>query len=270
MYKDTTVGVVIRAFNEENFISQVINSIPAFVDKIYVVNDASTDRTLDIVLGAAKRNEKLIPVNRLTRGGAGSAAVSGHQRALEDNMDIIVIMDGDGQMDPRLLKHFIDPIAAGKADYVKGNRLSTRSDRREMPVFRIFGNFLLTNLTRIASGYWHVSDPQNGYTAISANTLRKLSLSKLEKGFAFENDMLVKLNLLGARVMDIPHSAVYFGQKSKIRYFHFIYKTSWVLLKDSIWRYWVRYIKGSLKSIFSKTYSRKPSWVEKQNPDIRG
>jgi hypothetical protein len=108
---------------------------------------------------------------------------------------------------------------------------------------------MLTWLTRIESGYWHISDPQNGYTAVFAGTMRKLDVNKLEKGFAFENDMLVKLNLAGARIKDIPHAAVYFDQGSKIHYLNFIYKTGWVLLKGSIWRIWVKYFRGSLHPV---------------------
>lgn len=279
MYNKIAVGVIIRAYNEEKFISRVIESLPAFVDRIYVVNDASTDRTSELVLQAKKKHPGVILINRRTRGGAGSATISGHLRALQDDNGVIVTLDGDGQMDPRLISRFIDPIACGDADYVKGNRLSTRADRREMPLFRTIGNFILTNLTRIASGYWHISDPQNGYTAISIDTLRKLDLTSLEKGFAFENDMLVKLNVVGARVKDISHAAVYNGQRSKIRYFSFVYRTTWVLLKGGIWRIWVKYFKAknqylnsSIKNIStaSNTMPKPSALVEKQNSKLRG
>jgi hypothetical protein len=111
-----------------------------------------------------------------------------------------------------------------------------------MPVWRAFGNILLTTLTRIASGYWNISDPQNGYTAMSAAVLKKLNLEKIETGYAFENDILVKLNVIGARVMDIYHPALYYGQHSKIHYPGFIIRTSWVLLKDWVWRIWTKYV----------------------------
>jgi hypothetical protein len=112
-----------------------------------------------------------------------------------------------------------------------------------MPPGRALGNFLLTYLTRIASGYWNISDPQDGYTAISVETLKKIDLDRIETGFAFENDMLVKLNVVGARVTDVQHPAVYRGQHSKIRYSKFILRTSWILLKDSIWRIRVKYFR---------------------------
>jgi len=243
MYINKTVGVVIRAYNEEKYIDSVINSIPEYVDRIYVVNDGSTDDTLTKIANISNRNSRVIPINREIRGGAGSAAITGQERALQDGIDIIVMLDGDGQMNTRLLNHFLYPLVMGQADYAKGNRLSSREHKKEMPIFRAIGNLLLTDLTRIASGYWHISDPQNGYTAITGEILKRLNLSTIEKGFAFENDILVKLNVIGARVIDVPHPAVYRGQKSKINYLRFIIRTSWVLVKDYFWRIWVKYFK---------------------------
>jgi glycosyltransferase involved in cell wall biosynthesis len=214
--------------------------MPAFVDRIYVVNDASTDRTLEISSDLAKRDGRVVTVNREIRGGAGAAAISGLERALSEDIDIVAIMDGDGQMVPAILSRFLDPLVSGEADYAKGTRLSRWQDRREMPLLRLFGNLLLTNLTRMASGYWHISDPQNGYTAMSSEYLRRIDLGKVERGFAFENDMLVKLSVAGAKVLDVPHPAIYRGQQSKIQYPGFIARTSWVLLRDLLWRLWTR------------------------------
>jgi glycosyltransferase involved in cell wall biosynthesis len=242
MYKNKKIGVIIPAFNEEKFIANVIDTVPSFVDKICVVNDASTDGTLNISVQKASQNSKVVIIDHKKRGGVGAAILSGHERALKENMDVLAVLAGDGQMD---LNIFLDPIVEGKVDYTKGNRLSNREHRKEMPLWRAFGNFLLTNLTRIASGYWSISDPQDGYTAISAETLKKLDIDKIKTGFAFENDMLVKLNVIGARVLDVPHPAIYRGQKSKIRYSKFILNTSWILLKDSIWRIYAKYLKKS-------------------------
>jgi glycosyltransferase involved in cell wall biosynthesis len=243
MYKNKNIGVVVPAHNEEEFVAMVIGTMPDFVDKIYVVNDASTDKTIEIVLNKAMQNKKLVFINRETNGGVGAAILSGHTRALQDDMDVLAVMAGDGQMDPTVLSNILDPVVGGKADYVKGNRLSRQEHRKEMPTWRTFGNFLLTCLTRIASGYWNISDPQNGYTAISVETLKKLDLDRIERGFAFENDMLVKLNVVGARVMDVQHPAIYRGQRSKIHYYKFILSTSWILLKDFFWRIWAKHFR---------------------------
>jgi glycosyltransferase involved in cell wall biosynthesis len=245
MYKNKKIGVVVPAHNEEEFIASVIGTMPDFVDKIYVVNDASTDKTIEIVFTKATQNEKLVIINRETNGGVGAAILSGHTRALQDDMDVLAVMAGDGQMDPAILGNILDPVVEGKADYVKGDRLSRQEHRIEMPPWRTFGNFLLTFLTRIASGYWNISDPQDGYTAISLEILKKLDLDRIEKGFAFENDMLVKLNVAGARVIDVQHPAIYCGQSSKIHYSKFIISTSWLLLKDFFWRIWAKYFKRS-------------------------
>ena len=249
MYKKRKIGVVIPAHYEEDFIGTVIDTVPDFVDKIYVVNDASTDNTMDIIIERVKKNERAVLVNRDTNGGVGAAIISGHIRALQDNMDVLAVVAGDGQMDPSILDKILDPIVEDKADYVKGNRLSSRKQRKGMPTYRILGNLILTYLTRIASGYWNITDPQNGYTAISTDTLKKLDLDRIEKGFAFENDMLVKLNVVGVRVMDVKHSAVYDGQHSKIHYPRFIIITSWILLRDFLWRFWVKHFKLPLANI---------------------
>jgi glycosyltransferase involved in cell wall biosynthesis len=243
MFKNKKIGVVIRAYNEEELIASVIDTIPDYVDKIYVVNDASTDKTREIISNKAKHNRKIVAINRETNGGVGAVIISGHSKALQDNMDVIAVMDGDGQMDPAILDQIIMPIVDGKADYSKGNRLSNSKDKAEMPVFRAFGNVILTFLSRISSGYWHISDPQNGYTAISTKILKHIDLLKIERGYAFENNMLARLNVIGAKVVDIPHPAIYRGQKSKIRYGNFIFKTSWILFKDFIWRIWMKYFQ---------------------------
>lgn len=247
MYKSKIIGVVVRAYNEEKFIASVINSIPDFVDNIYVANDASTDNTPNIISELSKYDSRLIQINRPVRGGVGAATISGFEKALCDNNEIVVIIDGDGQMDPTMIDQFLDPLISDKADYVKGNRLSSREHKEEMPAWRAFGNSILTILNRIASGYWNISDPQNGYAAITKNTLVKLDLDKINKGFAYENDILVKLNVIGAKVMDIPHPAVYRNQNSKISYPQFILATSWLLFSDFFWRVWKKYLIYKLR-----------------------
>ena len=272
MYNDKKIGVVVPAYNEERFIASVINTVPDFVDKIYVVDDASTDNTYEIASNIARqkchyepppchceelRDEaiseagsggRIAVITHEQNKGIGAAVVSGHKVACKDRMDIVAIMAGDGQMDPAILHKILAPVVEGKADFAKGDRLSIPQYKKAMSAWRAFGNFLLTHLTRIASGYWHISDPQDGYTAISTKTLQKLDLDRIKEGFAFENDILVKLNVIGARVVNIPHPAIYQGQHSKIRYPRFIVKTSWLLLKDFLWRLKVKYFRRDSKS----------------------
>lgn len=249
MYKGKKVAVVVPAYNEERFIAGVLTTIPPFVDKIYAVNDGSVDRTLEIAQSIAKQNSHIMVINRKERGGIGAAVTTGHKKALADGMDVIAVMAGDGQMNPEILDRILDPVVEGKADYSKGDRLSVSQHKKGMSAWRTFGNFLLTYLTRISSGYWHISDPQNGYTAISRGVLERVDLNKVETGFAFENDLLMKLHVCGARVGDVPHPARYRGECSKIKYLHFMVTTSWLLLQDFLWRLWVEYIKRP----FSKT-----------------
>jgi len=247
VYKGKKIAVVVPAYNEEKFIAQTIMTIPRFVDQVYVVDDASTDDTYEIASNIACQNGRVTVIKRPKNEGVGAAIVSGHKEALKDRMDVMAIMAGDGEMNPAMLEKVLDPVVEGKAEYAKGNRFSTPQHKKGMSAWRIFGSFLLTHLTRMASGYWHMSDPQHGYTAISGEVLQKLELDKIYKSFAFENDMLVKLNVIGARVIDIPMpvpaSFRYSKKYSKIRYPRFIVKTSWLLLKDFFWRLWVKYIR---------------------------
>ncbi|MFX1517992.1 MAG: glycosyltransferase family 2 protein, partial [Promethearchaeota archaeon] len=171
------------------------------------------------------------------------AIISGYRKACEVKMDVIATMDGDGQMAPEILDKIVDPVVEGRTDYSKGDRLSTSAHRRGMPKFRYCGNLLLTYLTRVASGYWSMTDPQCGYTAISRQMLLRLDLNRIHKGWPFLNDMLIMLHVLGARVVGIPHQAKYEKERSKINYAHFIVTTSWLLIKDYLWRIWTEYIK---------------------------
>lgn len=253
MYKEKKIAVVVPAYNEKDLITQVITTIPDFVDRIYAVNDASTDETGEILNKLTEKVSRLTVIHHEKNGGVGAAIISGHKMALKDEMDVVAIMAGDGQMDPAILDKIIDPVVEGRADFAKGDRLSIPQHRKGMSAWRTFGNFLLTYLTRIASGYWRMVDPQNGYTAISREFLQRLDLDKIEKGFAFENDILVKLNVLGARVVDVPHPARYGKERSKIRYHKYIVNTSWVLLKLFLWRLKAKYLD---RMIFGKHYGK--------------
>ncbi|MBN1601537.1 MAG: glycosyltransferase family 2 protein [Chitinispirillaceae bacterium] len=254
MYKNRKIGVIVPAHNESRFIANVINTMPRYVDKIFVVNDASTDNTAQIIRGISKKNNKVVFINRRTRGGVGGAILTGHKKAMEERMDVLGVMAGDGQMDPDILSKMLDPVVDGVADYTKGNRISNSTNRKDMPPWRLFGNFLLTFLTKIASGYWNITDPQDGFTAISVSKLKMLNMSKIENGFAFENDMLIKLNAIGARIQDVSHPAIYQEQKSKIKYVNFIFDTSWVLFKGFFWRIWTKYIVKKTGWLSNKSY----------------
>lgn len=214
MYQDRVVHVVVPAYNEAEHIGLVVRTMPTFVDRIFVVDDCSTDATARSAESCGDRRVTLLRTPRNL--GVGGATVLGYRHALEAGAEIVVKMDGDGQMPPEALPELLDAIVQRGADYAKGNRFLRRETVHRMPFERLIGNVVLTFLTKLASGYWHVFDPQNGYTAVSASALRVLPLDRVHPGFFFENDMLVRLNVHNFRVVDVPMPSVYNGGPSHL------------------------------------------------------
>jgi len=208
------VSVVIPAYQAANTIGQVIRTLPGFVDLVVVVDDGSTDGTAQI--SASDGSSRVVCLRHHLNQGVGAAVVTGFRHALSAGMDTIIKMDADGQMDPTLLPDLLNPIVEHGFDYAKGNRFYDLLHLRKMPLARRWGNVVLSFLTKAASGYWNVYDPQNGYTAIRADVLRKLDLDSLDPGYFFENSMLVQLNIINARVAEVPMSAVYGGEPSSM------------------------------------------------------
>jgi glycosyltransferase involved in cell wall biosynthesis len=241
MYQGRSIGVVVPAYNEELHIAKVIETMPTYVDRIYIIDDCSTDRTFTVA-GQFSKDSRLKLTRHLNNKGVGAAIITGYRLALEDEMVIVAVMAGDNQMDPVQLSHLLDPIVDGAADYSKGDRLSRSELKKGMSRWRLFGNIILTWLTHISSGYWKVQDPQNGYTAISCNVLRKLDLNKVYPGYGYCNDLLAKLNVLGVKVKDVQIPARYGDEKSKIKYGNYIRKVSVLLLKNFFWRIIQKYI----------------------------
>lgn len=243
MYKGYKIGVAVPAYNEEKLIGETLKEMPSFVDRIYVVDDGSKDNTSKVVEEIMKYDKRVLLSKHEQNKGVGGAIVSGWKKGLEEGMDILAVMAGDNQMDPRDLPALLDPIVEGKVDFTKGNRFLLSYDLK-MSYWRRFGTFLLTILTKIASGYWHINDPQNGYVAIKADALRKIDLDKLDSGYFFENDLLIKASVANLRVVNVPVKIRYkIGEKSKIKYSKFIARTSWLLLRSFLWRIWVEYIR---------------------------
>ncbi len=246
MYQGKTIGVVVPAFNEELLITDTIKSIPEFVDKVYVVNDGSTDRTAEII--QSFNHDRILYINHSENRGVGAAITSGYKRAQEDNVDITVVMAGDNQMDPEHMLKLITPVVEGMADYAKGDRMSIADNHKDMSNWRRFGNWLLTWLTRIASRNFHINDPQNGYTAISYDAFKKIKPDSIYPGYGYCNDILVKLCVAGARIISVPMPARYGHEKSKIKYSRYIPKVSWLLLRDFLWRLKVTFLKKLTKT----------------------
>jgi glycosyltransferase involved in cell wall biosynthesis len=244
-YRGKQVAVVVPAYNEEDLIGETMGSIPAYVARVYVVDDGSKDRTGAIIDAYARYDTRVVPIHHRPNRGVGAAITSGYLQAVEDGMDVVAVMAGDNQMDPTYLSSLLDPIVEGKADYTKGNRLINEAYRTGMPGWRSFGNSLLTFLTKIASGYWQMMDPQNGYTAISGKALSQLPLTEVYQGYGYCNNLLVWLNIHNMTVRDIAIPARYGREKSKIRYSTYIPRVSKLLLGNFLFRLKTKYIQMS-------------------------
>lgn len=242
MYKNHTISVVVPAYNEELLIVETLESIPDFVDKIYVVNDCSKDKTQERINAYLPKDPRVVSVPHEVNKGVGAAIVTGYRATIADGIDIAAVMAGDNQMDPAFLPELLDPIIAGKVDYTVGNRLTNPSYRRGMSKWRFFGNSILSLLTKIASGYWQMSDPQNGYTAITRRALETISLDAIYPRYGYCNDLMVRLNVYGFRMRNVPHPARYGREKSGIRYGTYIRKVSFLLLRDFCWRMKMKYV----------------------------
>ncbi|MGP3775935.1 glycosyltransferase family 2 protein [Streptomyces sp. SDT5-1] len=215
VYQNTKIAVVVPAYNEEKLIARTISTMPEFVDHIVVIDDASTDETSAEALSAGDPRTVLIRHEKNT--GVGGAVCDGHQEALRLGCDISVVMAGDGQMDPAYLPALLAPICDGTALFTKANRFYSRDSYRGMPRHRILGNIVLSFMTKLASGYWHLFDPQNGYTAIHRTALERLDLDAVAKDYSFENDLLINLNILRIPACDVPIPAVYGNEVSTMR-----------------------------------------------------
>jgi glycosyltransferase involved in cell wall biosynthesis len=236
-----TVAVVVPAYDEVALIADTVAGIPNFVDRIIVVDDASRDGTAEKALGFADPQIEVIVHER--NRGVGAAIVTGYKRALAERVDVTAVMAGDNQMDPDELEGILEPVLRGEVDYAKANRLISGRAWELIPRSRYLGNAVLSLLTKIASGYWHVADSQAGYTAISLATLERLDLDRIYTRYGFPNDLLVHLNVVNARVRDIPSRPIYnVGERSGIRLRKVVPRISWLLLKGFFWRLREKYV----------------------------
>ncbi|MBX0294044.1 glycosyltransferase family 2 protein [Haloarcula nitratireducens] len=259
MYRETTVAVVVPAYNEEGLVGTVIETVPDYVDRVYVVEDGSTDGTWREIRETASRvNERasgrngferrVVPIRHEENRGVGGAIKTGYLAAREDGIGVTAVMGGDAQMQPELLEGVIRPIVEGEADYVKGNRLLD-GHYGTMPRFRYVGNRILTWLTRIASGYWSIGDPQNGYTAISLHALETAGIEDMYEFYGYCNDLLVRLNVAGLRVLDVPRPANYGEEESHISYRSYIPRVSGMLFRNFLWRLRAKHLSDGVHPV---------------------
>lgn len=295
MYQNSTVGVVVPAYNEEGFVGDVLRAIPAYVDRIYAIDDCSTDDTWSEIVEAVsderdrsrsdrsvrlqnrplgdlseriddstveqtiirqfesrveryEQDGRMIQIDHAENRGAGGAIKTGYLAALVDGVDVIVTIDADGQMDPALMDRLIEPVVDGPVEYAKGTRLIDGDYWYDMPLFRAFGNTALTFLTRIASGYWGMTDSQNGYTAISRSALRQINVGDLFEYYGYCNSVLARLNANNIPIADVEVTTIYGEEESDITYPAYIRKVSLMLLRNFLWRIWKKYDIVDLES----------------------
>ena len=301
MISEKTIAVVVPAYNEETQIENVVKNMPEFVDRIVVVNDGSTDKTLDVlkqlivqpennavtiknkldqiqelknfnraeqvlidkrkkelgyfpasnIVNENPENSRIIVINLKKNSGVGAAVSRGYKWCLDHGIDCIAKMDGDGQMDPAELKEICMPIINEEVDYVKGNRLIHQSAWYVIPRIRFLGNSILSIFTKIASGYWHVSDTQTAFSAISYKALESIPLYKIYKTYGYPNDVLVRLNISFCSIKEVKVKPIYqVGENSKMKIGKIIIPILWLLIKGFIKRIWIKYLFKDFHPLF--------------------
>lgn len=250
MIGDGRIAVVIPAYRVTRHILGVIAAVGPDVWRIYVVDDACPDGSGRHVEDNC-RDPRVVVLRHDSNQGVGGAVMTGYRAALDDGAEVIVKVDGDGQMDPALIPDFAGPILAGEADYAKGNRFIDLEAIRGMPRARALGNAILSLMAKLSSGYWDLFDPTNGYTAIHADVARHLPLAKISRRYFFESDMLFRLNTLRAVVVDVPMAATYRDEVTNLRIgsiaVEFLVKHARNCFKRILYNYWLRDV--SLASI---------------------
>lgn len=251
MYKNKKISVSVPAYNEEKLIVKTLTLIPKFVDHVIVVNDASQDRTIKNIKDFLKTDNRVHLIDSKINTGVGGSIVKAHKKSIKLGSEILVVMAGDNQMDPQYLPVLLNEIILNNHDYVKGNRFFHLRDLKSMPLHRKIGNIFVTFLTKLCTGYWSISDPLNGYTALKSEKFKELNIESLEKRYDFEISMLKELYMINAKIKDVFIPARYGKEKSTIKglsfknpnsYFQTIIRTNRTLFKGFLKRILIKYI----------------------------
>ncbi len=249
MYRNNRIALVIPAHNEEKLIVPTLASVPEFVDRVFVVDDASTDKTRERVQARATEGFDVQLLCHETNLGPGSAIITGYKRARDEGFDCVVVVGGDNQMPMEEMPRFLDPLINGFADYTKGNRFmrgryAVADIPSSMPKSRLFGNALISALTKMASGYYKIVDVVDGYTGINRDALEIIDWDKAWGGYGYPMDFLIRLNAHGFRVQDVPRRAIYLPgeRQSQIKGLRYALRVSPMLLRGFFWRLWTKYI----------------------------
>jgi dolichol-phosphate mannosyltransferase len=261
-YSNYKICVVIPCYREKAHILNVIDRIPDYVDHIICIDDCCPDNTGNYIKDNFEDN-RISVITHNNNQGVGGAMLTGYKISLDLSADIIIKIDGDGQMDPELIPQFINPIINNYADYTKGNRFFDIDKISSMPKIRLIGNAILSFMNKLSTGYWKIFDPTNGYTAINTKALSHIPLNKISNGYFFESDMLFRLSTLRAVVVDIPMSAKYGEEASHVNIFNSLFVFSFLhtrnFIKRIIYNYFLRdfsvasleWIIGPLMILFS-------------------
>jgi len=241
LYKNLKIGVVVPAYNEEELIPETLGGMPVYVDRIFVVNDGSTDRTKELIQQQKNKDPRIQLIDHKANQGLGQSLIDGYIASKNSDIDITAVMDGDNQMHPDDLPGLLDLIIEKNYDYVKGNRL-LHQNISLMPTYRFLGNSVLTILTKFATGYYSLMDPQCAYTVIKNSTLRQIPIETMTRGYGYNADILCMLNIQRFRATNIKVQPVYGREKSKIKLWKYIPKTSWLLIRLFFRRLWQRYV----------------------------
>jgi dolichol-phosphate mannosyltransferase len=234
------IAVVIPSYKVTRHILDVIGRVGTECERIYVVDDCCPEGSGKLVESEC-RDPRVRVIHHAQNQGVGGATLTGYRAAIADGADIIVKLDGDGQMDPVLIPRLVQPIVSGEADYTKGNRFYDLEGLRPMPPMRLLGNAGLSFLTKLSSGYWNLFDPTNGLTAIHAKVARALPFEKLSTRWFFESDMLFRLGILRASVQDVPMQAVYKDEKSSLQIHRVLFVFAWKHIRNTIKRLFYSY-----------------------------
>ncbi|RXR26733.1 glycosyltransferase family 2 protein [Oerskovia turbata] len=247
MYKGARIAAVVPAYKEESMIRTVIDTMPEFVDLIVIVDDCSPDGTSEAV--KSSDDPRVVLIRHEVNKGVGGAIVTGHRAAMERGADVDVVMAGDAQMDPAYLPDLLDQVTSGGFGFAKANRFFRPDSYVGMPRHRVFGNVVLSFMTKFASGYWHLFDPQNGYTAVRTSVLEKIDLDRVSERYSFENDLLIHLNVAGTSAVDVPIPAVYGNEVSSIRLGKVVPELMSLLFRGYWYRLWYRYVLWSFSPV---------------------
>ena len=255
MYRNKKISLVIPAYNEAKLIKPTLESVPALVDRVYVVDDVSPDNQNEVILACAKKDPRITLLKHTVNQGPGGGIITGYKQSSKDGYDIAVVVGGDNQMPLDEVTRFLDPIIDVKADYTKGNRflLSQLDDTLlKMPKIRLIGNWMIAIVTKIASGYYKVMDFVDGYTAITKEAIDLINWSKAWKQYGYPMDFIIRMNAYSLRVLDIPRTAIYLPgeRQSQIKGMKYFLRVSPMLVGGFFWRLRFKYLYRDFHPLF--------------------